>query len=84
MLLPIMETPFEKLVRVIGKGSQAELARKVGEAAGRAITPQAVAKWETRIPGDRVYLLSILSREAGEEVTPEAMRPDLFRIVRAA
>lgn len=79
-----METPFEKLVRVIGKGEQAELARVVADAAGAPVTRQAVGKWADQIPADRILLLERLSQRFGERVSAEEMRPDLLGDIGAA
>ncbi len=77
------ETAFEKLVRIVGKRTQAELARRVTEAnPERPVTRQAIGGWEKQIPADRVMLLVQLSRDAGEEVSAAEQRPDIFDVPR--
>lgn len=68
---------FQRLVDLIGSGSQAELTRQVNAALpeGEKVSPQAVFKWAQRIPSERVLLLERLSRG---EVSRHEMRPDIF------
>lgn len=72
------ESAFERLVKIVGDGSQAQLARRVNEqlAPDERVTPQAVAKWSKKIPAERLGILHFLS---GGKVRIEEMRPDMFR-----
>lgn len=64
-----VETPFERACRLVG--SPAELARRC------KVSPQAVAKWQRRVPIERV---PDIVRLTGGQVRAHELRPDFFAV----
>lgn len=65
--------PIERAIRILG--TQRKLAEKL------CVTPQAIAKWRKRVPGERVLGIEAATNGA---VTRHELRPDLYPADTAA